>query len=378
MRRNLHILYDDKFTDGAVEQFEHHYPGQNTYVIFLFDRGGLKFTTAQQYVQVFHIRESTIKQQLEQLVVQHQVTNLFIHYLDPYKAATALRLTAKFSLKFYWIFYGADLYDYLQRRSNYKILDDDRWLKKSDVFSSLVRKAKYLLWFGMTSDRALRKAFHRVDMFCFWNEYDYQLFQEHFKSNAIFKPFIYYHALGSEASEESSKEEVIMINHSASFSGNHAYALRLLHDIGADLSAYDLLLPLSYGDPPYADYVEEEARQLLGVNVVPLRQFLPMDVYQEKLSRVKIAIFAMRRQEAAGNIFQLLNMGAKVFLREENSIFHWLKSRGFIVFSLDADIQELRGLEGLESGQIAHNRERYKHHFNPEVYEKMMVELING
>ena len=122
-KRNLHILHDDKFTDGAIEQFEKYYPNQNIYVVLLNPGTQLKYTSSRTAVNVFAIRDPQLKTKLYDIVRNNAVKNLFVHYLDDFKAGLANKILDIFPLKFYWIFYGGDLYGYLQRYRNYNILD---------------------------------------------------------------------------------------------------------------------------------------------------------------------------------------------------------------------------------------------------------------
>ena len=372
---NIHIFHDDKFTNGAIEQFEKYYPGQNIYIVLLYNSTQLKFTNPNLKIKTFHIRDNGIVQQIGQIISSNKGENLFVHYLDTYKASISLKILAKYTLKFYWIFYGGDLYDYLSRYKQYDILDH-RSLKKNTFKKDLLKNIKYLLWFGWTTKSAMEKAYKKLDYFCFWNEYDYTLFTSKVETNARHKDFIYYNALGNPEYPLVEKKNTIMVNHSASPSGNHFFVLETLKNLALQQQNYTVLLPLSYGDKAFADKIVESAYTTLSCDIKTLRNFIPLGDYQQILSEVKIAIFGMKRQEAAGNIFQLLNMGAKVFLRKENTLLHWLRKRDFMVYSLEDDIEELAQLTGLTDKQIAHNRSCYTKTFNNTVYKEMMDKLL--
>lgn len=373
---NIHIFHDDKFTNGAIEQFEKFYPDQNIYIVLLYNSTTLQFTNPNPKIITFHIRDRSIIKSLGQIISTNNATNLFVHYLDTYKASITLKVLNQHPLKFYWIFYGGDLYDYLSRYHQYDILDNKSF-QKNTFKEDLIKNIKYLLWFGWTTKYALKKAFERLDYFCFWNEYDFDLFHSKVKSNAKHKNFIYYNALGNPDFPMVQKKNKLMINHSASPSGNHHYIIDEIRALKLKESNYSILLPLSYGDKFYADTIVEKAKSTMTCEIEALRNFMPLSEYQTLLAEVKIAIFGMKRQEAAGNIFQLLNMGAKVFLRKENTLFHWLKKRDFIVFSLEDDFSELQQLEELSSQQIEHNRDAYKKTFNDSVYKEMMDQLVD-
>lgn len=374
---NIHLFHDDKFNNGAMEQFELAYPGQNCYIILLYNQKELKYTVPNAYTYIFHIRDLNLLQYLNGIIQSNSGSRLFLHFMDDFKAALVNKLLDKFThLHFYWIFYGGDLYEYLTRYEDYQIIDDATLLPKTSLVARLSKRIKYLLRFGMSQKTAKLRAFQRLDYFCFWNEYDYQLFVSKIKSTAEYKNFIYYHALGDAAHVQAQKKAVIMINHAASFSGNHHYIIHKLAKLQLPLAEYEILLPLSYGDKEFAHKVKLAAEHELKANINALTEFLPIEEYQKILSEVKIAIFGMRRQEAAGNVFQLLNMGAQVFLRKDNTLLHWLKKRDFIVFCIEEDELELSRLEGLNLEEMSQNRMQYEKYFNSKVYTDMMQQLI--
>ena len=373
---NIHIFHDDKFTNGAIEQFERFYPNQNIYIVLLYNSAALTFTSPHEKMITFALREKNIVAKIGDLVSSNNIKNLFVHYLDTYKASITLKILAQHTLKFYWIFYGGDLYDYLSRYQQYDILDT-KSLKRNTRKEDLLKNIKYLLWFGWTTKTALKNAFKRLDYFCFWNEYDFDLFHTQVETTAKHKDFIYYNALGNADFPKVKKKNTLMINHSASPSGNHFFVFEAIRDIPFEENNFSILLPLSYGDKAYADQIEASAHETLEAPILSLREFMPLQEYQTILSEVKIAIFGMKRQEAAGNIFQLLNMGAKVFLREENTLFKWLKQRNFLIFSLTHDYHELNQLTSLTVEQIEHNRDCYANTFNETVFTEMMEHLID-
>jgi len=374
---NIHILHDDKFTNGAIQQFEQFYPEQNLYIVLLYDKPDLIYTSPNDKLIRLHIRDRKLTQKLNNLIKQNPVVkNLFVHYLDSFKAAIAVRLIKKNRLNFYWIFYGGDLYDFLIRHLQYDIYDDKQYLQKTPMLSEFVKKVKYLIWFGMTPKKVLLSAFQEVDFFCFWNEYDFELFKRKLKTKAKKKNFIYYNALGNPSLPLVEKKNSIVINHSASVSGNHFSILKSLKNLKVDSTKFNIILPLSYGNKSYADQVVSFAKTIMGNSVMPLMDFLPINEYQNILSEVKIAIFGMRRQEAAGNIFLLINMGAKVFLREENTLLQWLKKRDFLIYSIEKDLQDGLNLNGLSADEIAHNRTCYQKTFNEKNFAKFMNGLI--
>ena len=373
---NLHIFHDDKFTNGGIEQFEKYFPNQNIFIILLYKDKTPKYIPTHKEVLIFHIRDNNLEGTIRDIISSMHVDKLFIHYLDTFKASITSKILSKESkLKLYWIFYGGDLYDYLSKYRQYNIIDDDQ-LKKKATKENFIKIIKYLLWFGWTPKSGIDRFFKRLNYFCFWNEFDYTLFKDNIRSNAEYKNFIYINALGDAKFPLTNKSNTIMINHSASITGNHLFVLDYIKNLPLKEQKCNILLPLSYGDKDYANNIITLAENTLDTNITSLTSFMPLHEYQELLSTVKIAIFGMRRQEAAGNIFQLINMGTKVFLREENTLLQWLKKRGFVVFSLENQYDELPSLTGLSAEEIRHNRACYERIFNDHSFDEMMHNLM--
>src|SRR5690606_12945719 len=97
--------------------------------------------------------------------------------------------------------------------------------------------------------------------------------------------------------------------------------------------------------------------------------FLHKEDYFSLLSSCKVAIFGHRRQEAGNNIFFLLGMGTKIFLRPENNLLHYLKKRGFLIYNYYS-LKSLSDLVELTPAEKAHNLELLKIEFNQEKIEE--------
>jgi len=61
---------------------------------------------------------------------------------------------------------------------------------------------------------------------------------------------------------------------------------------------------------------------------------MDMDEYYAMFDSFNVFIFNSSLQTGAGNIYQALKMGKKVFLRSENPIFQYLNQRGLVIFPI--------------------------------------------
>lgn len=123
---------------------------------------------------------------------------------------------------------------------------------------------------------------------------------------------------------------VIQVGNSATATNQHLKALDALSKFKE--KDVRIFLPLNYGAAgyeQYADDVIEYAGNIFGSDrVVALRNQVRGVDYLEFLSKVDVGVFNNNRQQAMGNISQLILMGAKVFLRKDVSMWKHFESLG--------------------------------------------------
>ena len=88
-------------------------------------------------------------------------------------------------------------------------------------------------------------------------------------------------------------------------------------------------------------------------------EYLKTDEYFKMLKNVDVAVFGQRRQEASGNIIQLLRNGVKVFLRNDNSLLEYYRKQGYIIFSVENDLTRETLFTPLSLDEQVHNRQTY-------------------
>jgi hypothetical protein len=134
----------------------------------------------------------------------------------------------------------------------------------------------------------------------------------------------------------------VLVGNSATVTNHHKEALDCL--AGLRDGAIRIVLPLSYGFEgyeAYADGVVDYAQRLFGVDAVQvLREQLAGSEYTRMLTQIDVGIFNNDRQQAMGNITQLLSMGAKVYLRPGTLMWGHFVRLGCVVH----DIGEVAGL----------------------------------
>ncbi|MBD5134534.1 MAG: TDP-N-acetylfucosamine:lipid II N-acetylfucosaminyltransferase [Lachnospiraceae bacterium] len=102
----------------------------------------------------------------------------------------------------------------------------------------------------------------------------------------------------------------------------------------------NIICPLSYGDENYREEVIRKGKDIFGNNFIPITEFMDIEKYHNLLSTCDIGIFNNNRQQALGNIWIMLRMGKKLYIRSDNSMWKHFKDLGFKLYDI-ADIQEI-------------------------------------
>ena|GEM_PF-708485 len=128
----------------------------------------------------------------------------------------------------------------------------------------------------------------------------------------------------------------ILIGNSASFENNHADLFEILRHI--PLPEHDIVVPLNYGDRAYAREITRIGNECFGKRFRPLLDFMPFAQYTELLRSCSSAIFYHERQQAFGSVILTLWNGSKVFMSKSSILYHYLKKRGIVVFTIPDDL----------------------------------------
>ena len=97
-------------------------------------------------------------------------------------------------------------------------------------------------------------------------------------------------------------------------------------------------------------------------NLHPLVEFMPLNDYNQTIRQCGIVIMGHYRQQAVGNVLAMIWMGAKVYLDERNSLYHYLKRIGISVFSIEKELvpKNLKIFNKLTRDEIIQNRKFLK------------------
>lgn len=249
--------------------------------------------------------------------------------------------------KCYWVIWGGDLYTYKLGKRGL------RWWR-NEILRRFVIK--------------------RIGHFITHIKGDYDLAEKWYGAKGEWHEcFMYPSNLYQEAPVQSSTHAGIniLLGNSADPSNNHIEVLEKLKSYaGENIKIY---CPLSYGDQSYAHRVSGYGGSLFGEKFIPLRNFMPIEEYNELLAKIDIAIFNHKRQQGMGNIVALLGLGKKVYLRNDITTVQALNNIGLII----GDINEIQ-LTPLDEKSARQNKKKISIFFSRQNLVKSLESLFSA
>lgn len=361
----LHLASDEKFINAANMIFEEAFPESNLFVI-----PQSRFNKQLRYVKpVRNIQTVGLSHRL-----LNELTNraknydcIFLHGITPFNSSFALKSDQW--KKITGILWGAELYSdenfpdgNLLGRLTAAIPEQKMKPGIKDWFKAIGRKVLYP---GTHEDNtAVGLASPKLNFLAIPYEEELKFFQARniLSPGCKMIPFTYfpleYIVQGNEELTISGND--ILLGNSAYKTNNHLEAFQILKEINTGNRR--IVTPLSYGNAYYGDLIATKGREVFGNQFYGVREFMPINKYNELLQTCGIAIMNHYRQQAVGNIFSLVWMGSKVYLNEQNTVFQYLKRIGIQVFSIEKDLKkpEPSVLENLPITDIQSNREILK------------------
>ncbi|RAX53070.1 hypothetical protein CCY99_06805 [Helicobacter sp. 16-1353] len=235
---------------------------------------------------------------------------IFLHGLWIKHINTLLLLSFWKLNKCHWLIWGGDLYEYNTNKFGFYEVVRKMIIKRFGFITPVV--------YG---DFKLAQKFYKTKAKCIGESFYMQFYEKY--QNLI---------------QINNTKTIIQIGNSATKSNNHLKALEILLPYK---DMVQVILPLSYGDMKYAENIARFAKTHFN-DVVILKDFMPLDEYNKILQKIDIAIFALHRQQAMGNIFILLFLGKKIYLESSSTMWDSLTQKGFKIFNInDFNINKL-------------------------------------
>jgi hypothetical protein len=296
----LHIFYNDKFADPYIDFINDNFNAKEHLFIFFGGVSEDKIRITERD-NVYKLTKS-LKGFLYLMKAFYKSEKIIIHSLYNKLLVVLLYLQPWLLSKSNWIVWGGDLYYYKS--------------KKNTLITYLYEALRGKVIKNINGVATLVKG-------------DYDLVKEWYDTKAKYYKAIYMSEERTEyikiISESVSNGDVVFIQvgNSASPSNNHLEIIDLLEKFKSE--NIKIFCPLSYGDAEYAEKVIAYGKEKYGEKFIPLKKLLSMSEYMDYLHTIDIGIFNNDRQQALGNIYSLLCLGKKVYMREDTSMWKELK-----------------------------------------------------
>lgn len=358
--RILHIAQDEKFIKAAHYLFNQAFPGENRFIIIKPSANPPLRFLSKDFSADYLVVSPSIVSDLVEICKNYKV--VIFHGVNDLKGALFLQSPHK--EKFMGFIYGGEIYNSSISGNEY-LGDKSKMLKDkldrpnlTSVLKEIYRKIRYRKTRHLFEDVNMKDVFYRMNIFGFINEGTH----EKFVNKGIMNPssktvtFSYYPLdFVVENNDLRASGPNILLGNSASVYNNHLEALDILKQL--NLCDRKVISPLSYGSQKYADAVERYGRKCLNGNFLAVRNFMPLEQYNELISSCGFVFMNHYRSEAMGNIITSLYLGAKVFLNETDP-YNFFKNMGCHIFLVKKELcsNGTSPFTPLTPEQVEHNR----------------------
>ncbi|WP_299626089.1 TDP-N-acetylfucosamine:lipid II N-acetylfucosaminyltransferase [uncultured Tenacibaculum sp.] len=364
-KKIAHVVTDEKFINSVHWQFEEVFPCQNTFFVFVDD-----FHSSFNHIK-FNDGIIKIKKEEESIKLLNKKLDEYdvvvLHSLSYYHSI--LVNNTKNLDKFVWSFWGGEFYNNPEVRFKFPMVGDitNRKLLGRNRFMTILKsiKNRFFKYFQVrkSSWSLISKAAKKIDRIAVIHREDVEMLKEYnyVKANAKYIQFSYYPLeYVFKNYDQIDLGNNILVGNSATPTNNHGEVFELLSKFS--LGDRKIIVPLSYGNEDYAKKVNYLGRNIFKDSFLPLMDFMSFNEYNKLIQQCGIVVINTYRQQAIGNILTLLWMGAKIYLDNRNTFFNYLKRKGFIVLSINEDlnINNSNALLPLSIDEKKHNRDILK------------------
>lgn len=299
----LHIMILDKFLAPFIDFVDEHFGRVEHHYVFITSEKYDYGLTPEHNVEFLHTDDDIFITLLEYMKISKKI---ILHGLWRDKVDVLLYFNQELLKKCYWVMWGGDFY-----------------------FPETKSKIRHEVIKNMGN--------------CIPVTYgDYKYIQKHYKTKAVHHKCLNYprslNLKNNTISTKLNNKDIIkiLVGNSATKTNKHIEIFDILKKYAND--NIELIIPLNYGDIKYRDKIITCAHNIFGDKFKPIIDYMNLDKYIEILNTVDIAIFNNNRQQAVGNILQVINLGKTLYLSNENNIYETLLDLNIKFF----DILELK------------------------------------
>lgn len=166
----------------------------------------------------------------------------------------------------------------------------------------------------------------------------------------------------------------VLLGNSATQENQHIEAINILSRFKDQ--NIEVVCPLSYGDKEYAKRIAEFGKKKLGRSFYPILDFMERDKYFSLLSECEVGIFNNNRQQAMGNINSLIELGKKVFLNVNTSMWKDYTSFGIKIYNIE-DIKQMNWQDFWEMPEYVKKNNRKQLRIRNEQYDSNWSIILN-
>lgn len=311
----VHIIIRDKFTSGYINFLKRFNLGWDHF-FFTFDKNYILNLINNDNVYIVKDYGTIFSDYTDLLNKADRI--ILAAFFD--EALELLNMPKNFWNKTYIQFWGGDIYRFRQKRDGLLNLVKQKAAKK--MVSNCIGKCAGVLTLVEKDYEAIE------DIFSVKNKYHrvIQVPDDFYEINHL-----NYEKITKEENYHGKKR--ILVGNSATEENQHIEIFELLKDKIND--NIEVLVPLSYGVNAYKEYVLSKGKEILKDAFVPIVEFMPREKYIGLLSTCDVAIFNNNRQQATGNIIVLANLGKKIYLRDDTSMWDFFKELNFKIHTIN-------------------------------------------
>lgn len=316
---NIHILPDDTYVDEFIVYNELFFerngkPGGNIYII-----DSPKQPCKVIYTNILWL-DLTDKRNFSQLADLAQDSALIIFNGLSDQAIDFINEHSGRDWRFFWIYWGWDLYRFLNfRKVSFKTFISSYPKVKLKGCISYLRNLRKPIHYK----NEFRSALVRIDYVLGNNRHEIGLLEEQYglkikTLNFVFKNIIDWSLVDKikqEGVQKTDDEECVnlFLGNSATITNNH---FEIIHKISRfkGHTKFKLFVPLSYGEAEYKKVLIAYGSKLLGEDFIPVTDYLSPAEYLELMNKMDIVLMNHYRSQALGNIYVFLYLGKPVFL----------------------------------------------------------------
>lgn len=303
MKKILHLLRRRQFTEGYINFVNNNFTEQEHFFLVY----GEKFYASEEdYLFNANVRIiQSINYELRKPCIDEffkQYDSIIYHGVFEFCILEFFSLHKQLLDKLILYFWGGDI----------PLLYD---AKQAEIKKEVIANAKCIVAIIESDRKRIEDLYHpygRKICAQYYNEKQIQMMKKYFNN----------------FSNNHKKTINIQIGNSATETNEHKVILDILRKYKDE--NIKIYLPMSYGDIEYAEKIEKYAREILGNKIVVLKTKMELEDYINYISKIDIAFFGVKRQQALGNIFMLLANGCKVFVWRDGPLKGYLNTENEI------------------------------------------------